>query len=205
MQDLNSDMLKAVFTKTTAAKVEQFYEPLVSTMNKYDINTPERIAMFLAQIGHESGELTAIEENLNYRPERLQVVFPKYFSGVDVNAYGRNPAKIANRVYANRMGNGNEASGDGYKYRGRGLIQLTGKNNYQKFATSLDMTLDECVNYLSTIEGACDSAGWFWDSNNLNEPSDAEDIVTVTKKINGGLNGLDHRTLLYNEFISLLR
>lgn len=205
MQDLNLDMLKAVFARTPASRIEMFYEPIVSTMSKYDINTPERMSMFLAQTGHESGELTAIEENLNYRPERLKAVFPKYFANVDVNNYGRNPAKIANRVYANRMGNGDEASGDGYKYRGRGLIQLTGKNNYQRFASSISKSLDDTVAYLSTVEGACDSAGWFWSSNNLNDPSDIEDIETVTRKINGGLNGLDHRTALYNEFIALLR
>jgi len=158
----------------------------------------------LAQIGHESAGLSVVEENLNYRADRLAVVFPKYFRDVNPNDYARNPERIANRVYANRMGNGPESSGDGWRYSGKGAIQLTGKANYSAFAAYIGMELDEVVEYLTTPEGAIDSAGWFWTTNNLNHWSDLQDIVTVTKKINGGTHGLEDRTRLFNLCLNLL-
>jgi len=134
------------------------------------------------------------EENLNYSAKGLMGIFKKYFPTEDLaNAYARQPQKIANRVYANRMGNGPEESGDGYKFCGRGLIQLTGKQNYTKFAEDLGISLEDTVAYLETSAGAVSSAGWFWDNNNLNQYCDKDDFVTLTKRINGGTIGLEDR------------
>ena len=159
--------------------------------------------MFLAQVGHESGGLSIIKENLNYSADRLKVIFPKYFRGVDVSGYAKNPRAIANRVYANRMGNGDENSGDGFRYCGRGLIQLTGKSNYQAFAQDMNMSLEEATEWLNEAEGAAWSAGWFWDSRELNQLADKGDILTVTKKINGGTIGLEDRKSHYEAALEI--
>jgi len=198
------ELLQQLFPRTKVDVLEQYVDPLINVCEKYEINTPERVAMFLAQVGHESAGLSVVQENLNYRADRLAVVFPKYFRDVDPNAYARNPEKIANRVYANRMGNGPESSGDGWRYRGRGAIQLTGHNNYAAFANDVGMGLDEVVEYLSTPDGAIESAAWFWNKNNLNEWSDNQDVLTVTKKINGGTHGLQERDHLFQQGMSLL-
>jgi len=197
-------LLQHLFPRTKTATLESYIKPLNDVCGQYAINTNERIAMFLAQVGHESGGLSVIEENLNYRPERLAVVFPKYFKDVNIADYANKPEKIANRVYANRMGNGPEASGDGFKFRGRGLIQLTGKSNYSAFASDMSMTLDQAIKYLSTPMGAAMSAGWFWNKNNLNQWADNSDVLTVTKKINGGTNGLEERNHLFKQALSIL-
>jgi putative chitinase len=178
---------------------EKYIDALNAAMEEFEINTPERQAMFLAQCCHESGHFRAVSENLNYKAESLTRVFPKYFRDVDPNDYAKQPEKIANRVYGNRMGNGDEHSGDGYRYRGRGLIQLTGKDNYTHCGDALDKDLHEEPDYLTTPEGAARSAAWFWHKNNLNHFADANDILTCTKKINGGTIGLEERTELYEE------
>ena len=189
---LTLEQLKQIIPKN--ANVEQWHQALAQLLPEYNINTPERIAAFIAQCAHESAEFTAIRENLNYRAESLQKVFSKYFTTAELaEQYAKQPEKIANRVYANRMGNGPESSGDGWRYCGRGLIQLTGKNNYQAFADSLGSTLEEVVEYLATFEGAVQSACWFWESNNLNELADSGDIKAMTKRINGGYIGLEDR------------
>jgi putative chitinase len=131
------------------------------------------------------------------------VIFPKYFRGVDTAPFAKNPQKIANRVYASRMGNGDEASGDGYRYCGRGLVQLTGKSNYTAFAQDMNMSLEEATEWLATEEGACWSAGWFWDSRELNQWADKGDILTVTKKINGGTIGLEDRKSHYEAALEI--
>jgi putative chitinase len=181
--------------------VDQWYEALSQLLPDYEINTPERIAAFMAQCAHESGGFTALKENLNYKAATLRKVFPKYFTTDEIaNQYASLPNKqeaIANKVYANRMGNGDEASGDGFRYCGRGLIQLTGKSNYQAFADSLEMKVEDVPEYLQTFEGAAQSACWFWESNNLNKHADAGDIKTMTKVINGGYIGLDDRIAHY--------
>jgi putative chitinase len=187
------EQLNDFFEDTDEAVIEKYVEFLNEVMEFYEINTPQRISMFLAQVGHESGGLRTIKENLNYSADRLKVIFPKYFRGVDPTPYARNPQKIANRVYSNRMGNGDEASGDGYRYCGRGLIQLTGKSNYAAFASDMNMSLEEATAWLDDPEGACWSAGWFWDSRELNQWADKGDVLTVTKKINGGTIGLKDR------------
>jgi putative chitinase len=145
-------------------------------------------------------------ENLNYSAKGLVGTFKKYFPTEEIaKQYERKPEKIANRVYANRMGNGDENSGDGYKYRGRGLIQLTGKFNYTKFSQSIDLSLDETVKYLETPEGAVASAGWFWDNNKLNRFCDNDDFITLTKRINGGTIGLADRKHHYEIALKVLQ
>jgi putative chitinase len=185
--------------------VDQWIEAFDQLLPDYEINTPKRVAAFIAQCAHESGGFKFLKENLNYKAESLMKTFPKYFSDRDTaNAYAKQPVKIANRVYANRMGNGDEASGDGYRYCGRGLIQLTGKSNYSWFAASLEISPDEASEYLETFEGAAQSACWFWENNNLNVEADAGDIKKMTKKINGGYIGLDDRIKHYEHALHIL-
>jgi len=173
-------------------------EVLTEQFEKYEINTVNRAAGFLAQCGHESNGFTVLKENLNYSAEGLTKIFKKYFPTLEsAQPYARNPEKIANKVYSGRMGNGPESSGDGYKFRGRGAIQLTGCDNYTQFAKSVGMTVDEAVADLETLDGAIESACWFWKKNGLNAICDKDDIVTMTKRINGGTIGLDDRKKHY--------
>lgn len=172
---------------------------------QYDITSKKRIAAFLAQCGHESAGFTVLAENLNYSADGLCKVFPKRFpTAAAAQPYHRQPEKIANKIYCDRMGNGSESSGDGYKFRGRGAIQLTGKDNYSNFAKSINKTLDQTVAYCETLEGAICSAAWFWSKNKINECADCGDIVAMTKKINGGTIGLDDRKKHYNEALHIL-
>lgn len=189
------ELLTALCPKTKKEVLQKYIDPLNKTCDHYEISASKiRLAAFLAQICHESGGFNFTKENLNYSAKALMTVFKKYFPTEELALqYERKPEKIANRVYANRMGNGPEESGDGWKFCGRGLIQLTGKDNYSRFAKALDMSLDECVEYLETAEGACSSAGWFWNTNNLNKFCDGDDFIGLTKRINGGTNGLEDR------------
>jgi putative chitinase len=194
--ELTLDQLKQLLPKNP--HVDHWHRALSQLLPDYDINTSQRIAAFIAQCSHESGGFTALKENLNYRAVTLRKIFSKYFPTDDLaNAFAGKPEMIANRVYASRMGNGDEASGDGFRYCGRGLIQLTGKSNYQSFADSLEMNVEDVPDYLSTFEGATQSACWFWESNNLNQYADSGDILTMTKRINGGTIGLDDRIKHY--------
>ena len=188
------ELLKEIAPQTKAEKLEGFVEGLQDACDRFEINTPSRLACFLAQVAHESGGFNAVKENLNYGAQGLVNTFHKYFPTLEAaHPYERNPEAIANRVYANRMGNGDEHSGDGFKHRGRGLIQLTGHDNYASFAADMGMTIDEAIDYLETYEGAAMSAAWFWWKNNLNTWADQEDMLTLTKKINGGTIGLADR------------
>ena len=179
-------------------------QELIQAFNKlfpvYKIDTVNRISAFLAQTGHETGGFRYFEENLNYSAEALEQVFSKYFSRAGRNAaeYAYKPEKIANVVYANRMGNGPEETGDGWKYRGRGLIQLTGKSNYQQFylETGIDVINDPDL-IVRDLNVAVLSALWFWEKNHLNTYADRNDITSITRIINGGYNGLEHRMSLY--------
>jgi putative chitinase len=181
--------------------IEQWCSALNKLLPDYGIDTPQRVAAFLAQCAHESGGFVFLKENLNYRAASLRKIFPKYFPTDELaNHYAALPNKaeaIANKIYANRMGNGTEESGDGYRYCGRGLIQLTGRNNYESFADSIESTPEEVSQYLETFEGAVQSACWFWESNNLNQFADTDDIKTMTKRINGGFIGLEDRIKHY--------
>lgn len=189
-----------------AKNPEDWFDALTKYFEKYEINTPERVAMFLAQCGHESGGFTVMQENLHYKAARLTAVFPKYFRDVDPEDYDNDPEAIANRVYANRMGNGDEDSGDGYRYHGRGIVQITGKDNYAKCSRDAlgDDSLVDNPDLLCEIDGAVMSACWFWNWRDLNDLSDDGDILAVTKKINGGTNGLDDRTARYNAILPIL-
>ena len=184
--------------------LDGWYEALSNVLPEYEINTSERVAAFLAQCTHESGGFKRLKENLNYKWESLRRVFPKYFPTDELaQEYAHKPEKIANRVYASRMGNGDESSGDGFRYCGRGLIQLTGKNNYTKFAESIGMAVEEVPSLLETFEGAVKSACWFWKTNNLNQYADVGDILTMTKRINGGTIGLEDRIKHYNHALEV--
>lgn len=183
----------------TQEDFDKFYQPLNDAMERYKINTPLRMAAFIAQIAHESGHFRFVVENLNYRAETLLKVFPKYYKTMaEANAHARRPERIANRVYGGRMGNGPESSGDGFRYRGRGLIQLTGKSNYEACGKGLGLDLVKSPELLETPAVASLSAAWFWNSRNINAAADARDFVRVTRLINGGTNGLEDRTKLYN-------
>ncbi len=195
------------FTEAKLAKclprnknIPELFKALNEMLPKYEINTVERVAAFLAQCGHESVDFTVLKENLNYSAEGLNKVFPKRFPTVAAaQPYNRNPEKIANKIYSDRMGNGPEASGEGFKYRGRGAIQLTGKDNYTAFSKSIGKTLDETVAHTETLAGAIESACWFWKKNGINEIADKLDITAMTKKINGGTIGLAERKQHFEE------
>ena len=204
--ELTKEQLKQLLPKNPY--IDHWHNALSQLLPDYEINTPQRIAAFIAQCSHESGGFTALKENLNYKAATLRKIFPKYFPTDTMAAeYAAKPNKqeaIANLVYANRMGNGPPESGDGYKYCGRGLIQLTGKNNYVAFADSLEISPEEASEYLSTFEGAAQSACWFWETNNLNQWADKGDIVTLTKRINGGTIGLEDRIKHYEHALHVL-
>lgn len=201
--NLTLEQLQQLLPKTPY--IEHWHHALEQLFPDYEINTPQRIAAFVAQCAHESAEFTAIKENLNYKWESLRKIFPKYFPNDALSQqYAHQQEKIANRIYANRMGNGSEESGDGYRYCGRGLIQLTGKNNYQSFADSLQMDINDVPGYLATFEGAAQSACWFWESNNLNRFADTGDILKMTKVINGGTIGLEDRKRHYDHALHVL-
>jgi putative chitinase len=178
------------------------------TAAKFQINTPLRLAHFLAQCGHESGGFRATQENLNYSAKGLNGIFKKYFpTEASAAAYARNPQKIANKVYANRMSNGDEASGDGFKFRGRGYIQLTGRANYTLFGKAIG---EDVTGNPDVVSGkyALLSAAWFWSNNGLNKLADGGStdavVTTITKRVNGGTIGLADRIKHFKEYFHLL-
>ena len=198
---MNLDKLKGHVPDSVIAQ-------LPDTMAKFEINTPLRLAHFLAQAGHESGNFRLTKENLNYSAKGLNGIFKKYFPTLEAAAaYERKPEKIANKVYANRMGNGDEASGDGAKYCGRGYIQLTGKTNYQAFFTSMKLDVNSDPALVAT-QYSLASAAWFWNKNGLNKLADggATDaaVTAITKRVNGGTIGLDDRIKHFKEFYALV-
>ena len=193
---------------------DNILDKIPEVMEKFQINTPSRLAHFLAQTGHESGGFRAFQENLNYGAKGLTTTFKKYFKRADgtvdepkAATYAKKPEKIANLVYGGRMGNGPEASGDGYKFRGRGAIQLTGKDNYTAFFKSIGLGPDADPNLVST-QYALLSAAWFWSKNGLNKIADegaSDAVVTkITKRVNGGTIGLADRIKHFKEYHSSL-
>jgi putative chitinase len=203
---ITQEQLKQLLPKNPY--ISYWHKALEQLFPDYEINTPKRMAAFIAQCAHESAGFTALTENLNYRWQSLRKVFPKYFPDDAIaQDYASRPNKqeaIANRVYASRMGNGDEASGDGWRFRGRGLIQLTGRHNYTWFAASLEISPEEATEYLTTFEGAAQSACWFWETNKLNQWADNGDILTLTKRINGGTIGLDDRIKHYEHALHVI-
>lgn len=200
---ISKEQFSLLFPKNKEA--EAWTDALNSILPQYDISTVERVAAFLSQCGHESLGFTVLSENLNYGAAGLKTVFGKYFKTVDPLEYERKPEKIANRVYANRMGNGDEASGDGWKYRGRGPIQMTGKNNYTEFSSTIGIDVMVSPDMVALNKKvALLSAIWFWNKNGLNTIADTGDITTMTKRINGGTLGLEERKKLYNKALGIL-
>ena len=207
MSKVTLELLKELCPKTKATVLSKYVEPLNKIGEHFDLfENPKRMAAFLAQVAHESGAFNFTKEGLSYSAASLMKVWPKRFPTTAIaNQYARKPEKIANKVYANRMGNGDEKSGDGYKFCGRGLIQLTGKDNYTRFAKSIGKSLDETVAYLETPEGAVASAAWFWDANKLSVYADKGDFVGLTKRINGGTIGLADRKHHYDIALKALK
>jgi putative chitinase len=189
----------ALFEDTTDEDIDKYFPALAAAMEEFEINSPKRMAMFLAQCAHESSYFRMTRENLNYSADGLRKIFPKYFKDRDANEYNRQPEKIANVVYASRMGNGDEDSGDGWRFCGRGFIQLTGRSNYTACGTALGVDLINNPQYLESPEGAARSAAWFWHKNGLNKYADADDIVSCTKRVNGGTIGLEDRKEIWEE------
>jgi putative chitinase len=191
---------------------ETWSAALNAAMAKFEINSCERMAAFLAQVAHESGQLSRLSENLNYSAKRLTQVWPNRFPTLEkAQQYEKNPEKLANYVYAKRLGNGDEASGDGWRFRGRGLIQLTGRGNYRAAAQGIGLPLEQQPDLLVQPEAAALSAAWFWKSHGLNELSDdnnedndTQDFCTITKRINGGTIGLKERMAMWQEARTIL-
>lgn len=188
------------FTLTNLKKIlpsnrdtEKLYVALKNILPKYNIDTVERVSMFIGQCAHESGQFNIMTENLNYSVKGLLRTFGRYFNNATAQQYANKPEKIANRVYANRMNNGDEASGDGWRFRGQGFIQLTGRYNHEKFAKHMGISLDQELVYVRTLEGSIEAACWFWVTNGLNDFADRMDVKGATKRINGGFNGLEDR------------
>ncbi len=192
------EQLQDFLPRTSIDILQRYCAPLNQMTRRYNIDTSLRLAHFLAQIAHESGGLRYVSENLNYSAKALRAVFGKYFpTDEHAEACARQPEKIANIVYANRMGNGNTESGDGWNYRGRGLIQITGKDNYSALSGFLDVDLLHSPDLLADDPSlAVASACWYWQNRKLNQYADQDDIHKITKLINGGYNGLEDRTEL---------
>ena len=181
----------------------KWFEPLDNTFSKFEINTTKRQAAFLGQCGHESNNFRTLEENLNYSANALMRVWPSRFPDHDVaEKYANKPEKIANKVYAKRMGNTED--GDGWKYRGRGIIQLTGKDSYIRCGDAIGIDLVGFPDILLTEKYASLSAGWFWRKHGLNQLADLSDWVAITKRINGGIHGIDDRVARTNKALAVL-
>lgn len=198
--------LQKIFIIVPTCKVAHDIDLVVKAINEAFPDSVLRQAAFIAQCAHESAGFTRKIENLNYSGDRLPVIFPKYFPDpVLARNYHRQPERIANIVYANRMGNGPTESGDGWKFRGRGYIQLTGKDNYTKCGEAIGVDLVAKPEHLEMAKGAVDSAIWYWNSRKLNEYADDGDMTTLTKKINGGTHGLSERLAYYTRALDVLK
>ena len=198
--NINQDMLLHIMPNAKSSDIQNYMPSLQEKLQLFEINSPIRVAHFLSQIAHESGELRYKSENLNYSARALRLVFSKYFESDEIaEQYARQPEKIANVVYANRMGNGDIASGEGWKYRGRGLIQLTGKENYCKCEKALGLPLSKQPDGLANDpNSAVIVACYFWHSHGLNQLADQDDLKAITRRINGGYNGLEDRAKFLN-------
>lgn len=201
---LTPEKLKRILINNS--NINDWYDSLIKILPDYEIDTEKRVSAFLAQTAHESANYTRLIENLNYSAKRLMEVWPKRFPTMSIaKQYERNPQKLGNFTYANRMGNGPVESGDGYEYRGRGLIQITGKSNYESFGESIGISSKDAAEYMETFDGAVHSACWFWEVNKLNSYSDKGDIRNQTIKINGGTNGLSDRVNRYLKYLKILQ
>ena len=207
MKKITRDMMIEAAPVTDRGRVDVAVRYLNEWAEKFGVNTDLRMAHLLGQLMFESGCLRHLEENLNYSAKGLLRTFPKYFKTEAVaKEYAYKPQKIANRVYGGRMGNGTEASGDGWRFRGRGLIQLTGRANYEAYAKSplCQGDLMKHPEWLAQFPGALKSALWFWQQKGLSKLADQDDATAITKKINGGTNGLSEREYLVKRFKQVL-
>ena len=188
---------------TTPELADKWVDALNETCERFAIDSPFRIAGFLSNTAHESGGFKFVRENLNYSAASLMRVWPSRFPTVEIaQRYAMNPEKIANRAYADRMGNRDEASGDGARFIGRGLIQLTGKNNYVAYSMACDNEALQKPEIVEQPKYAAESAGWFWNVNRLNNLADAQDVGGMCRRINGGYNGLDDRQMKYSQVMA---
>lgn len=204
------DFTEEKFRKILVNSEEKlWFDAMYNILPSYGINTPERVAGFLAQTCHESQDYNVLEENLHYSASGLRKTFHRYFGSIaTAGKYAKKPKMIANLVYSNRMGNGNVASGDGYKFRGRGPIQITGKYNYINCSKYLfnDSRLVEKPDLILLDKEICImSACWYWSIKNINRSCDKKDILTMTKLINGGTNGIADRRVRFNKYLTILR
>jgi len=210
MSEITEQKLSAIMP--ACSNVTTWVTALNNAMSRFDITGGQRMAAFLAQVAHESGQLARLSENLNYSAKRLMQVWPSRFPTLEkARNYEKNPEKLANYVYAGRLGNGDEASGDGWRFRGRGLIQLTGRGNYRAAGQGIGLPLEEQSDLLGQPEAAALSAAWFWKSHGLNEladdrsnDNDNEDFKTITKRINGGTVGLQERIAFWKRAKAVL-
>ena len=206
--DFKKEHLAALIPGNT--KVDAWYAALCEILPKYGVDTPRRVAHFISQCAHESNNFRSLEENLNYSAKALNAVFGRYFGAApkrNAAEYERNPEKIANYVYMDEFRvakMGNTQPGDGWRFRGRGLKQLTGRDNYTRFGKSVGMTAEQAADYVATEKGAIESAAWFWDTNKLNTIADTDDVVLMTKRINGGNIGLEDRQQRYAKAMQVL-
>lgn len=202
--DFNADQVRELLKGN--GETDEWFEAMEEILPFYEITTVNRVAGFIAQCAHESNNFRVLQENLNYSAKALDAIFGKYFvrAGRNAKEYHRQPEKIANVIYASRMDNGDTASGDGWRFRGRGVIQLTGRHNYTKFADSLGITPEQAIKYVKTKKGALESACWFWDTNKINRYADKQDILGMTKRINGGTIGLADRKKHYGHALEVL-
>lgn len=198
------EQFQSILPNCPSDRVAACYPCLVNSLEEFQITTPLRIAAFIAQTAHESAEYRAVHENLNYSAAALVSIWPSHFTQKSAATYARQPEKIANHVYANRNGNGDEASGDGWRFCGRGYIQITFRDNYRQCSEALKADLLTSPELLEQPDFAFRSAGWYWDSRKLNDLADREDFVGITKKINGGLNGQDDRQKYYDRAKTVL-
>lgn len=191
------------YSKLNKHLTTEVFDQILDVALLYKIDTPLRLAHFLAQCHHESNGFRVVEENLNYSAKGLLKTFPKYFNEKSAEEYAHNKVRIASRVYANRMGNGSEETQDGWKYRGRGYIQLTGKDNYTAFNDRLPEDIINNPDLVATKYPML-SAAWFWDQNKINEICDNGNVTDVTRKVNGGLNGIEDRMQLFEHYSDIL-
>jgi putative chitinase len=212
---IDVQLLRVACPERTEADLAPWVEPIQKACKRFDINSVRRVAAFISQMAHESSLKPGREENLNYSAKRLAEVWQRYAANPNAkpkdrqpnalaNRLARNPEAIANNVYAGRMGNGSELSGDGWKFRGQGPGQLTGRSNLTGFADVMGMTIDEALEYIRTIEGGVMSFAWFWNVNDLNRLADTPGVTDETRRINGGTHGLADREARFNRTVAAL-
>jgi putative chitinase len=197
------ELLRIACPTTAREELAIYVEPIRKACARFEINTIRRVAAFIAQQAHESAGFTKFSESLNYTAARLCQVWPGRFPTVAAaKPYARNPEKLANKVYGGRMGNGAEASGDGWRFRGRGPLQLTGRDNWTRFAKAMEMKLEEALAYGSTPEGGVMAAAWFWETNDINRLADTPSVADETRRINGGTTGLADREKKFGALVA---